>query len=89
MVRYELPIPGDGVFTLITKHAEAAIEKPNQRIFNIFLAGELIHANVDVFKEMGFKSGYNTYAEFEVRGKGIKVKGKEMANVVMRGKKHV
>lgn len=88
-VKYELPIPGDGVFTLITKHAEAATQKANTRIFNIFLAGELVHSNVDIFKEMGFKSGFNTYTEFEVRGSDVKIKGKEIKNVIFKGNKHV
>jgi hypothetical protein len=83
-VQYEIPIPGNGQFTLITKHAESLVQDPNKRVFNVYLGGKLVHSNVDLFKEMGFKSGFNTYVEFEVKGSSILVEGEEMKDVIYR-----
>ena len=80
---YNFPIPGDGIFTLITKHSENMIKKANERIFNIFVGGELAHSNVDIYKEMGFKSGFNTYTQIKVKGNNLEVEGIEVIGGVI------
>ena len=81
-MEYHIPIPGNGVFTLLTKHAECMIQDVNKRVFNIYLAGVLIQSNVDPYKEMGCKSGYNTYIEFEVRGSSLIINGQKIENAL-------
>jgi hypothetical protein len=88
-IKYQFPIPGDGVFTLITKHSENMIQTVGKRVFSIYLAGELVHKNVDVFKEMGFKSGFNTYTEFQVKGSSVIIQGKEIKGAIVQKPQYV
>jgi hypothetical protein len=89
LIKYEFPIPSDGVFTLITKHSENMIKKSGKRVFDIYLGGQLVHQNVDVFKEMGFKSGFNTYTEFEVKGRNLLINGKEIKDLIYEKPQYV
>ena len=84
LLTYTLPLPDSGVYTIITKHAENMVKGPGQRVFDILLGGKIVQERVDVFEEMGFKSGFNTYTEIEIRDGQIFYAGRKVENAVAK-----
>lgn len=84
LLTYTLPLPEDGIYTIITKHAENKVRASGQRVFDIMLGFKVVQEKVDVFQEMGFKSGHNTYTEIEIRNQKIFQNGKLVQNAVAK-----
>lgn len=64
----------------MTQHSEAQIKSIGARVFDIFIGNQRVQENVDIFKEMNFKSGFNTYTELELKNGKLLFNKKEIKN---------
>lgn len=70
-LRYDIPVP-NGIYTVITYHNETYLgisnnrSGPNLRVFDIYLEGELVKKNLDLFKESSNQPMSLTFEQVQV-----------------------
>ncbi len=66
--RYRLPIPQDGLYTLILKFSEVYFQEPEQKIFDVKIGSRKVVENLDIFGKL-YSRGipYDEFIEVTVK----------------------
>ena len=58
------------------------MKKVGQREFKILIGDTVVQDKVDIFREMGYKSGFNTYSQFEYKNGKVYFESREVPGAI-------
>lgn len=64
---YDIPIAGDGEYTLVLKFSEVYFNAPNMKVFDVMLNNEhTVIEKLDIFKQVGKAIAHDEYIHFTI-----------------------
>ena len=83
---YEVPVPGDGVYTLVLKFSEVYFGSEGEKVFDVRIGDVEIISDLDIFAKVGKGAAYDEYVEFSVKQGQLYIDEQQVRKALSAGK---
>ncbi len=83
---YQVPVPSDGVYTLVLKFSEVYFSSEGEKIFNVRLGDVEVISDLDIFAKVGKGAAYDEFVEFTVLKNQLYINGQLVQKGLTAGK---
>lgn len=83
---YQIPVPGDGVYTLVLKFSEVYFGSEGEKIFNVRIGDVEVISDLDIFAKVGKAAAYDEFVEFTVSKGLLYIDGQQVRKGLSAGK---
>ena len=83
---YQVPVPSDGVYTLVLKFSEVYFAAEGEKVFDVRIGDVEIISDLDVFAKVGKGAAYDEYVEITVKQGQLYIDAQQVSKGLSAGK---